>query len=870
FAVYNQAFDASEVAQNFFAGSDDSGDYSPPVPTNTFPVANNDTFSISENTANNQLNVLANDSDSDGDTLAVSIGNLPANGTLNISQNNLFYTPNSDFTGTDTFTYQIDDGNGGTDTATVSVNITEFNDIPVIANDSATTDEDTAVTIDVLANDSDGDGDDLTISSVGSGSNGTTAIINNQIVYTPNSNFNGVDSFSYEINDGNGGSDTATVTVNVAPVNDIPVAQNDSATTTQETGVSINVLGNDSDVDGDNLTVVSVNSGNNGTTAIVDNQIIYTPQANFTGVDSFSYETSDGNEVTTAQVSVTVTESGSNSSDRVSQGLLALYNFNEGSGDTVFDVSGVGTALNLEINNPNTTTWGNGILNLNSPSLIASVQAADKLIDGITTTQEVTLEAWLTPSNRTQDGPARIATLSGNTSNRNFTFGQAGDDYNVRFRTTTTGNNGVEASVSSNGGLLETELTHVIYTREADGDASLYVNNQLVASETIGGNLSNWNENYRFGLGDEFGGGRSWLGSLDLFAVYNQAFDASEVAQNFLAGSDNSQSPPNPPNPVNNIPVAADDSITTNEDTQVNIDVLANDSDVDGDNLTVVSADPGNNGTTAIVDNKIIYTPEADFTGVDSFNYQISDGNEVTTAQVTVTVNESSSNPSDRVDEGLLALYNFNEGSGDTVFDVSGVGTALNLEIDNLTGVTWGDGVLNINSPSLIASLEPADKLIDGITATQEITMEAWLTPGNRSQNGPARIATLSSDVANRNFTLGQAGDDYNVRLRTTFTGDNGVGTTVSSEGGLLDTELTHIVYTRSSDGNTSLYIDSQLVATESIGGDFSNWDDSYRLGLGDELAGGRAWLGSLDQFAVYNQAFGASEVQQNYLAGSV
>ncbi|MEL6166426.1 MAG: Ig-like domain-containing protein, partial [Cyanobacteria bacterium J06628_3] len=213
FAVYNQAFDASEVAQNFFAGSDDSGDYSPPVPTNTFPVANNDTFSISENTANNQLNVLANDSDSDGDTLAVSIGNLPANGTLNISQNNLFYTPNSDFTGTDTFTYQIDDGNGGTDTATVSVNITEFNDIPVIANDSATTDEDTAVTIDVLANDSDGDGDDLTISSVGSGSNGTTAIINNQIVYTPDSNFNGIDSFSYEINDGNGGSDTATVTV---------------------------------------------------------------------------------------------------------------------------------------------------------------------------------------------------------------------------------------------------------------------------------------------------------------------------------------------------------------------------------------------------------------------------------------------------------------------------------------------------------------------------------------------------------------------------------------------------------------------------------------------------------------------------------
>ncbi|MEO1378625.1 MAG: LamG-like jellyroll fold domain-containing protein, partial [Cyanobacteria bacterium J06635_10] len=92
--------------------------------------------------------------------------------------------------------------------------------------------------------------------------------------------------------------------------------------------------------------------------------------------------------------------------------------------------------------------------------------------------------------------------------------------------------------VSSEGGLLNTELTHVVYTREADGDAFLYIDNQLVASETIDGDFSNWNENYRLGLGNEFNGSRPWLGTLDLFAVYNQAFDASEVQQNFLAGSD--------------------------------------------------------------------------------------------------------------------------------------------------------------------------------------------------------------------------------------------------------------------------------------------------------------------------------------------
>ena len=431
--------------------------------------------------------------------------------------------------------------------------------------------------------------------------------------------------------------------------------------------------------------------------------------------------------------------------------------------------------------------------------------------------------------------PARIATLSSNTANRNFTLGQAGNDYNVRLRTTTTGNNGVGTSVSSQGGLLKTQLTHVIYTREADGDASLYIDNQLVTSETIGGNFSNWDENYRLGLGNEFNGYRPWLGSLDLFAVYNQAFDATEVEQNFLAGALYSPSPATPP-PAGNIPVAVNDSIVIDEDTQINInvlandrdedgdnltvssvnpgnngatvivdnqivytpaanfngidsfsyeindgnggidtatvtvniegvndlpfvqndtattnedtpwsiDVLANDSDVDGDNLTVSSVNPGNNGTTEIVDNQIVYTPEANFIGEDSFTYSVDDGNGGTdTAKVSVKVTESDSNSNsnsnsgERVNAGLLALYNFDEGSGDTVFDVSGVGTALNLEIDNLTGVNWGDGVLNVNSPSLIASNRAADKLIDGITATQEITMEAWVTPGNTSQNGP-------------------------------------------------------------------------------------------------------------------------------------
>ncbi|AFY58916.1 hypothetical protein Riv7116_6589 [Rivularia sp. PCC 7116] len=966
-----------DALKNYFDSvgiNPDDGDSSPPLPTNNSPNAVNDAFTINENTSDNLLRVLANDSDSDGDSLAVSINAQPGNGSLNIVQNEFFYTPDADFTGVDTFTYQVDDGNGGTDTATVNVTVNNVNNIPLAANDSASTNEDTAVSINVLANDSDADGDNLNIASVSSPNNGTTAIVDNEIVYTPAANFNGVDSFNYQVEDGNGETQTATVTVNVAPVNDQPLAQNDAATTNQDTEVSIDVLANDGDIDGDNLTIASVAAANNGTTAIVGNEVVYTPASGFSGEDSFTYSINDGSGVNqTAQVNVTVAAvnptnptNPTNPSTRVDAGLLALYNFDEGSGDTVFDVSGVGTALNLQIDNVSRTSWGNGVLNINAPNLIASNGTADKLIDGITATQEITLEAWVTPENRSQNGPARIATLSSNVSNRNFTFGQAGDDYNVRLRTTSTGNNGVGRTVSSNGGLLSTELTHVIYTREADGDAALYINNQLVASENIGGNLSNWNDSYSFALGNELTGDRPWLGSLDLFAVYNQAFDAGEVEQNFLAGAEDSASPQTPPpdnNPTNNIPVVANDSATTNEDTavsinvlendsdadgddlnivsvasanngtttivsneivytpaanfngvdsfsyeisdgnggietatvtvnvapvndqpiaendtattsedtQVSINVLANDSDVDGDNLTVVSVAAGNNGTTEIIGNEIIYTPEAGFTGEDNFTYSINDGSGVNqTAQVNINVTEAgSNNSSERVDAGLLALYNFNEGRGDTVFDVSGVGTALNLEIDNVTGVSWGDGELTINSPNLIASNGTATKLIDGIKATQEITLEAWVTPENRSQNGPARIATLSSNVSNRNFTLGQAGDDYNVRLRTTNTGNNGVGRTVSSSGGLLNTELTHVVYTREADGDAALYIDNQLVASENIRGDLSNWDDDYRLGIGNEFSGDRPWLGSLDLFAVYNQAFDAGEVEQNFLAGS-
>jgi len=186
------------------------------------------------------------------------------------------------------------------------------NRLPIANDDSATTDEDTPVTIDVLANDSDADGDVLTVSSFTDPANG--AVVDNgdgTVTYTPDPDYNGTDSFEYTVDDGNYGTDMATVTITVDPVNDPPVANDDSATTDEDTPVTIDMLdmlANDSDIDGDVLTVLSFTDPANG--AVVDNgdgTVTYTPDPDYNGTDSFEYTVDDGNGgMDTANVVITV------------------------------------------------------------------------------------------------------------------------------------------------------------------------------------------------------------------------------------------------------------------------------------------------------------------------------------------------------------------------------------------------------------------------------------------------------------------------------------------------------------------------------------------------------------------------------------
>ena len=273
---------------------------------NAVPEASDLSLETDEDTAVTMCLVAT---DPDGDNLTYSIVNNGSKGLAAITDSStgaFEYVPIANANGTDFFTFKVNDGNTDSNTATVSVTIALVNDFPTAASDSADTNEDTAVTISVLSNDSDLDGDALSLASVNTASNGTTAISGSSVVYTPSQDYYGSDSFTYEISDGQGGSATGSVSITINQINDLPTAAADTANTDENTPVTIAVLSNDSDPDGDTLTITSVGSPAHGTTAISGSSVVYTPLQDYYGSDSFTYQIND-NQGESATGSVTVT-----------------------------------------------------------------------------------------------------------------------------------------------------------------------------------------------------------------------------------------------------------------------------------------------------------------------------------------------------------------------------------------------------------------------------------------------------------------------------------------------------------------------------------------------------------------------------------
>ena len=209
---------------------------------------------------------------------------------------NLTYTPNANYNGGDSFTFQVNDGAGGTASATISITITPVNDAPLANAQSISTAEDSASPVTLTGSDIDGDA--LSYSVVTAPAHGTLSGVAPNLTYTPAPNYFGSDGFTFKVNDGTVDSALATVSIMVTPVNDNPVANNDSTIVNEDSGAnSVNVLANDSIAPdaGETLAITGVTPAAHGTVTFTGTAVSYTPVANYFGPDSFAYTICDGN-----------------------------------------------------------------------------------------------------------------------------------------------------------------------------------------------------------------------------------------------------------------------------------------------------------------------------------------------------------------------------------------------------------------------------------------------------------------------------------------------------------------------------------------------------------------------------------------------
>ncbi|MCS6799823.1 MAG: LamG domain-containing protein [Myxococcota bacterium] len=221
--------------------------------------------------------------------------------------------------------------------------------------------------------------------------------------------------------------------------------------------------------------------------------------------------------------------------------------------------------------------------------------------------------------------------------------------------------------------------------------------------------------------------------------------------------------------------------------------------------------------------------------------------------------------------EGLVALYTFEEGTGNVVRDRSGLDPPLDLVLGDPTppAAHWRRGAIRFDRSNILQTSGAATRLTDACRTSGEVSIEAWVEPDNETQGGPARIVTVSADPHFRNVTIGQDGSSWIARIRTSGFGDlNGMPQISTATRIVLASAPSQIVFVRETSGWARLYVNGLLVVLTTRGGDLTNWDPSFRLALGNELTNDRPWLGTFHLVAIYCDALTEADVLRHYRLG--
>uniref|UniRef100_UPI002D1FBB2E tandem-95 repeat protein n=1 Tax=Vibrio parahaemolyticus TaxID=670 RepID=UPI002D1FBB2E len=644
--------------------------------------------------------LLSSVDDEDKDTLSVE--NLiidKGNGTLVDNGDGTWtFTPQIDDDTEVSFTFDIIDDEDLVVSGSANLDILPINDAPNAENDVITTEEDTAVTIDVLVNDSDVEGDALSIQSASvPKEQGTVEVVDGKLVFTPAENFNGEATISYIVTDGDL-TDEAKVSVTVTPVNDSPVAVDDTTSIQEDTAVTIDVLTNDTDVDGDKLSIESASvPKEQGKVEVVDGKLVFTPAENFNGDAEITYTVTDGELTDEAKVTVTVNPV--NDAPTIKVDAVESITEDAVSTDTVVatltvrdtDTPEDQLTVSLE-NNSNgyfvlvgnevkltqagVDAVNNDELNLKDLTISASVS------DGVNPTASDSDSLIV---NRVNDAPTVENAIADQELSEDFTTYTI--DLNDAFKDS---DSALNFSVSGNSNVLvsiENGIATISPTADWNGSETLTFTATDLSGESISQTV-----NFTVApvadivadkatvvedtptiikvLGNDTFEGDGKVVSLDtnngpangtvsvnpdgsVTYTPNDNYVGKDTFTYVVTSGGVSESTTVEVNvtPVNDAPVAKDDIATTQEDTAVTIDVLSNDTDVDGDKLSLQSASvPEAQGKVEIVDGKLVFTPAENFNGDAEIIYTVTDGQLADEAKVTVTVNPVNDAPTIKVD----------------------------------------------------------------------------------------------------------------------------------------------------------------------------------------------------------------------------